>query len=288
MIKSMTAFAREELVAPWGNVVWEARSVNFRYLDVNARLPEEFRALETVVREKVSARLGRGKVDCTLRYHAKASQNTQLKINHALVEQLHAASQEVDHVLGSESSLRALDVLRWPGVVENEPPDLDEVSAAIIELLDTTIDDVVAMREREGEKMSALIATRCEEIQTIAKRVADALPQIQLSMRERIHQRLSEVSEQLDQDRLETEMVIFANRMDVSEELDRLAAHVSEVERLLGENKPTGRRLDFLMQELNREANTLGSKSVDTAMTRASVDLKVLIEQMREQIQNIE
>jgi uncharacterized protein (TIGR00255 family) len=288
MIKSMTAFAREELAAPWGNAIWEVRTVNFRYLDVNARLPEDFRGMETMVREKVAGRLGRGKVDCTLRYHAQANLSSQLKIDRALVEQLMTASHEIDTLLGCESTLRSLDLLRWPGVIETTPPDLDVVSSAVTALLETALDGVVAMREREGEKISALIDSRCVQVQDIAQRVSAALPEIQTAMRERIRQRLSEVSDQLDADRVETEMVVFANRMDVSEELDRLAIHVSEVQRMLGEEKSTGRRLDFLMQELNREANTLGSKSVDTQMTSASVDLKVLIEQMREQIQNIE
>jgi uncharacterized protein (TIGR00255 family) len=288
MIKSMTAFAREELTAPWGNAVWEVRTVNFRYLDVSARLPEEFRGMETTVREKVGARLGRGKVDCTLRYHAQSTQGSQLKINTALVAQIKSAGSEIDTLLGTQSTLRSLDLLRWPGVVETEPPDLDLVSSAVTTLLETTLDGIVEMREREGEKISALIDSRCVQIQDITERVIAALPGIQMAMRERIGQRLAEVREQLDQNRVETEMVVFANRMDVSEELERLATHVLEVQRMLGEDKPTGRRLDFLMQELNREANTLGSKSVDTQMTNASVDLKVLIEQMREQIQNIE
>ena len=288
MIRSMTAFAREEIVAPWGSAVWEVRTVNNRYLDVNTRLPEEFRGLESTVREHVSARLGRGKVDCTLRYHPHASAAREIKINATLVEQLRDAAGQIDQILQSETSLRALDVLRWPGVVEAETPDVDAMSGEIVDTLDQVLDEVVGMRGREGEKIKTLIEERCTQIEAIRAEVSEALPTIQSSMRERIRERLQEVSEQLAEERLEQEMVIFANRMDVAEELDRLGAHVSEVRRMLGEKKPTGRRLDFLMQELNREANTLGSKSVDTSMTRASVDLKVFIEQMREQIQNIE
>ena len=288
MIKSMTAFGREELVAPWGNAVWEVRTVNFRYLDVNTRLPEEFRGLEATIRERVSARLGRGKVDCTLRFHPRAAESSNLKINTVLVEQLREAASTVQTLLDVETPLCAVDVLRWPGVVEAEPPDLEALSKEIVGLLDTVLDGVVDMREREGEKIAGLIEDRCAQVQSITEQVLDVLPQVQVAMRERIRQRLQEVSEQLDDDRVEQEMVIFANRMDVSEELDRLGAHVSEVRTMLGSSKPVGRRLDFLMQELNREANTLGSKSVDKNMTRASVDLKVLIEQMREQIQNIE
>ena len=288
MIRSMTAFAREETTDTWGNAVWEVRSVNSRYLDTSTRTPEDFRALETIVRERISKRLSRGKVDCTLRFKASTERDGSLPINRELVERLVRVSEDVRAVLGDGTPLRVVDILRWPGVIDSAPQDLDQISARVLELLDTTLDNLVEMRGREGQKIHRLIEQRCAEICTITDDLQDILPTIHQAARTRLTDRLSEVVEQFDPQRLEQEMVLFSNKMDISEELDRLGAHISEVQRVLLENKPVGRRLDFLMQELNREANTLGSKSVDSRITRASVDLKVLIEQMREQIQNVE
>ena len=288
MIQSMTAFAREETTESWGTAVWEVRSVNFRYLDVGTRTPEEFRALEPMIRERVSKRLSRGKVDCTLRFQASASAGGELTINQDLVTRLSRAGEEVQSILGEGSPLRVVDILRWPGVIEATPQDLNQISARVLGLLDLAVDNLVAMRAREGGKIHTLIEQRCEQVLSIAAGLKDVLPSIQQSMRVRLSERLMEVVEQLDSQRLEQEMVLFSNKMDVSEELDRLSVHSDEVRRVLMEKKPVGRRLDFLMQEMNREANTLGSKSVDNQITRASVDLKVLIEQMREQIQNVE
>lgn len=288
MIHSMTAFAREEATGEWGSAIWEVRSVNFRYLDVNIRLPEDLRMLETAVREHTAARVTRGKIDCTLRYQTATTQGAEFAVNMALAERLVEAGRQIDALLDEPGRTNAMEVLRWPGVMELRPPDLDGVSQAVLELLDDALDSLVSMRRREGEKIFELIGGRCEEVDRITKEVGKDLPRIQAAMRERIAGRLAEVKEQLDNERVEQEMVLFANKMDVAEELDRLGAHSEEVRHVLQASKPTGRRLDFLMQEMNREANTLGSKSVDTIMSRASVELKVLIEQMREQIQNIE
>ena len=288
MIRSMTAFAREEMTETWGNAIWEVRSVNFRYLDVSTRTPEDFRALEPIVRERISKRLSRGKVDCTLRFKAGAGNGGELPVNRELVERLARAGEQVRSLLGEGAPLRVADILRWPGVLDSAPQDLDQLSARILELLDTAIDNLVEMRAREGQKIHGLIEQRCDEISAITASLQDILPSIHQAARTRLSERLSDVVDQLDPQRLEQEMVLFSNKMDISEELDRLSAHIGEVQRVLRENKPVGRRLDFLMQELNREANTLGSKSVDSRITRASVDLKVLIEQMREQIQNVE
>lgn len=288
MIRSMTAFAREETTETWGTAVWEVRSVNFRYLDIGTRTPEEFRALEPMIREHVSRRLNRGKVDCTLRFQASASANGELPINRELVERLARAAKEVNAVLGDSTPLRVMDILRWPGVIDTAPQDLDQISARVLQLLDTAVNNLVEMRGREGEKIFHLIEQRCEQVLEITTTLQNILPSIHQAARDRLTERLSDVVEQLDSQRLEQEMVLFSNKMDISEELDRLVAHTDEVARALREKKPVGRRLDFLMQELNREANTLGSKSVDKQITRASVDLKVLIEQMREQIQNVE
>ena len=288
MIRSMTAFAREEATETWGSAIWEVRSVNFRYLDVGTRTPEDFRALEPMIRERVSKRLSRGKVDCTLRFQASENAGGDITINHDLVKRLARAGEEVRSALDDGSSLRVMDILRWPGVIEAAPQDLDKISVRVLELLDEAMKSLVEMREREGQKIHALIEQRCEQVLSTTTELQNILPSIQQAMRVRLSERLSEVVETLDSQRLEQEMVLFSNKMDVSEELDRLVAHTEEVRRVLGEKKPVGRRLDFLMQELNREANTLGSKSVDNQITRASVDLKVLIEQMREQIQNVE
>lgn len=288
MIRSMTAFAREETTETWGNAIWEVRSVNFRYLDISTRAPEDFRALEPIVRERISKRLSRGKVDCTLRFKAGAANGGELPVNRELVERLSRAGEQVRALLGEGAPLRVADILRWPGVLDSAPQNLDQLSARILELLDTAVDNLVEMRAREGQKIHDLIEQRCDEISAITASLQDILPSIHQAARTRLSERLSDVVDQLDPQRLEQEMVLFSNKMDISEELDRLSAHIGEVQRVLRENKPVGRRLDFLMQELNREANTLGSKSVDSRITRASVDLKVLIEQMREQIQNVE
>ena len=288
MIQSMTAFAREETTEPWGTAIWEVRSVNNRYLDVGTRTPEDFRGLEPIIRERVSKRLSRGKVDCTLRFQASTNTGGELTINRDLVGRLGRAGEAVHAVLGDGSPLRVMDVLRWPGVIEAAPQDLDKISISVLDLLGEALDSLVAMRGREGDKIHDLIEQRCQQVLRISTDLQNVLPSIQQSMRVRLSERLLEVAEQLDSQRLEQEMVLFSNKMDISEELDRLSAHTEEVRRVLQEKKPVGRRLDFLMQELNREANTLGSKSVDQQVTRASVDLKVLIEQMREQIQNVE
>lgn len=288
MIQSMTAFAREETTEPWGTAIWEVRSVNNRYLDVGTRTPEDFRGLEPIIRERVSKRLSRGKVDCTLRFQASTNTGGELTINRDLVGRLGRAGEAVRAVLGDGSPLRVMDVLRWPGVIEAAPQDLDKISISVLDLLGEALDSLVAMRGREGDKIHDLIEQRCQQVLRISTDLQNVLPSIQQSMRVRLSERLLEVAEQLDSQRLEQEMVLFSNKMDISEELDRLSAHTEEVRRVLQEKKPVGRRLDFLMQELNREANTLGSKSVDQQVTRASVDLKVLIEQMREQIQNVE
>lgn len=288
MIASMTAFARAETTGEWGAAVWELRTVNFRYLDISVRLPEDLRALDPGVRESVGARLARGKVDCTLRYRRAGTAADSLRINTALVNQLVHASNEVESLIGEHKPLQPIDVLRWPGVIEPAPLDLDSVGGAAMAALDSALDDLVDTRRREGEKILGMLDQRYLEVEQVTRRVRECLPDIQRTARDRLTARLGEIKENLDADRLEQEMVIFASKTDVAEELDRLDAHCQELRHVLASSKPAGRRLDFLMQEMNREANTLGSKSADNATTRASVDLKVLIEQMREQIQNVE
>ena len=288
MIRSMTAFARSERTEDWGTAHWELRSVNNRYLDVSPRLPEEMRAIESAVRERVRGRLSRGKVDCTLRLSLDTESDASLELNLNLARRVADATREIDALLHDPARVSAIDVLRWPGVVQTRSPDIDTLGKAVLELLDEALGGLVATREREGQHIAGLLARRCDEIQTIVGALRERLPEVLDACRQRLRDRLAEFAEQLNEGRLEQEMAMIAQKTDVAEELDRLDAHVKEVQRVVDKEQPAGRRLDFLMQELNREANTLGSKSIDTETTRASVDLKVLIEQMREQIQNVE
>ena len=288
MIRSMTAFARSERTEQWGTAYWELRSVNNRYLDVTPRLPEEVRAIEGAIRERVRARLGRGKVDCTLRLSLGAGSDASLELDLELAKRIAEATRKIDALLHDPARINAVDVLRWPGVVQTQSPDIDAVGKAVLELLDEALNELVTTREREGQHIDGLLRQRCDEIQALTGAVRQRLPEVLEACRQRLRDRLAEFAEQLNEERLEQEMAMVAQKTDVAEELDRLDAHIKEVLRVLDEEQPAGRRLDFLMQELNREANTLGSKSIDTETTRASVDLKVFIEQMREQIQNVE
>lgn len=288
MAHSMTAFARQELVRDWGTLTLELRSVNHRYLDISSRLPEDFRNLEPKIREKVSAKLARGKVDIGLRFSPTETRAGEIQIDKELVQQIANASREVDHILYNPEAVSSLDILRWPGVIKTPELDSAELSTALFELLDITLKDMLEGRAREGEKLASLIQQRCQSISDVIEAVKKRLPEIMQIWREKLLTRIQEASVEVDENRLEQELVMIAQKTDVDEELDRLVTHIAEVERVLKDKKPIGRRLDFLMQELNREANTLGSKSIDTETTKASVDLKVFIEQMREQIQNIE
>ena len=284
MIRSMTAFARSERTEDWGTAHWELRSVNNRYLDVSPRLPEEMRAIESAVRERVRGRLSRGKVDCTLRLSLDTESDASLELNLNLARRVADATREIDALLHDPARVSAIDVLRWPGVVQTRSPDIDTLGKAVLELLDEALGGLVTTREREGLHITGLLTQRCDEIQAIVGNVRERLPEVLEACRQRLRDRLAEFAEQLNEERLEQEMAMVAQKTDVAEELDRLDAHVKEVQRVVDKEQPAGRRLDFLMQELNREANTLGSKSIDTETTRASVDLKVLIEQM----QNVE
>ena len=289
MAYSMTAYAREEIDASWGTAAWELRSVNHRYLDASLRLPEELRALEPVVRERIGQGLRRGKVECTLRMRVAPGQAGRLSLNLELARQLvDAATALAELTPGEAPAFGAAELLRWPGVIEPPELDTDAVGGDVLELLDRALGELRSARAREGEQLAGFIRQRCEEIERIALALRDLLPEIIRGQRERLLARLSDLPADLEPGRLEQEMVLYAQKIDVTEELDRLQAHLGEVRRTLGLREPVGRRLDFLMQELNREANTLGSKSVDAKTTAASVDLKVLIEQMREQVQNIE
>ncbi len=287
MTRSMTAFARQEAEHPWGSLSWEIRSVNHRYLEPHLRLHENLRELEGPLRDKLRKSLSRGKVECTLRFHAEA-QNQQLTVNEDFARQVVAAAEQVAGLTGQAEPLNALELLRWPGVLQDTKLDMELVKKAALELFDQALDDLHEGRAREGAELASLIEQRLSAISDIVVDVRTKLPQILQAQRDNLKSRLAELTEDLDASRLEQEMVILAQKADVDEEMDRLNTHVQEVRRVLKQKGPIGRRLDFLMQELNREANTLSSKSIVTDTTQSAVELKVLIEQMREQIQNIE
>lgn len=287
MIRSMTAFARQELQAPWGTLVWEIKTVNHRYLEVSPRLPEDLRVLEPKVRELAGKHLKRGKVECNCRLKLTA-ETQQLTVDEAFTRSLLEAETQVAGMMSNPARISPMDLLKWPGVLRAQEADWEGIRAAAAELLDEALADVVRCRAREGEKMAEIIGKRCSDIATHVLTMEQEMPEIGKRLREKLAARIEELQASVDNERLEQEVAMQLQKIDVAEELDRLRLHNEEVQRLLGSGKPVGRRLDFLMQELNREANTLGSKSVDIKSSRASVDLKVCIEQMREQVQNIE
>ena len=288
MIKSMTAFARRELNTPQGVLSWELRSVNHRFLDVSLRMPEEFRAVEMTVRSRIADVLRRGKVDGGLRFHPVATAETELSLNDSLVKLLLAANDKIEGLMENPARPKAMDILRWPGVLEVRETDLEEIQRTAVALFEDALAELVTQREREGADIQVLMVQRRDDLGEQVAAVRTCLPEILIAQRRRLSDRLSECRAELDESRLEQEIAYIAQKIDVQEELDRIDVHLAEVGRVLEQAGPVGRRLDFLMQELNREANTLGSKSVDTRSTRASVEMKVVIEQMREQIQNIE
>lgn len=288
MISSMTAFARQEHTDTWGSLTLEVRSVNHRYLDIGLRLPDELRVLEGRIREQLQAQLNRGKVDVQVRYQPEQHASGDLQLDQTLIEQLAVASEQVKKYFPEHRPISTLEIMRWPGVLQIPQVDPEVLHAKAMELLDAAIAELIRGRQREGEKLKLILEQRCDGITEIVKLMRKLIPEIKQIWRDKLQGRLADVKGELDPGRLEQEMVIMAQKIDVDEELDRLEAHVIEVKRDLAGSKPIGRRLDFLMQELNREANTLGSKSVDARTGTASVDLKVLIEQMREQVQNIE
>jgi uncharacterized protein (TIGR00255 family) len=292
MIRSMTAFGRRQATGDWGTLTWELRSVNHRYLETVVRMPEDLRGLETAVRERVARRLRRGKVECGLRYQPPAAGAQAIRLDAERVRTLIAAAEQVAGLVDKPGKIDPIDVLRWPGVVEESEREIDPIQKEALALLDATLEDLIKTREDEGARIRSLIVERCESITAIVARVRERRPQLLAELREkyleRIRERLSDLGAEADQGRLEQELAIAAQRLDVDEELDRLASHVAEINQVLSRSEPVGRRLDFLMQELNREANTLGSKSADLETTQHAVELKVLIEQMREQVQNVE
>jgi TIGR00255 family protein len=287
MIYSMTAFASLEIKKDWGNAVWEIRSVNQRYLETFFRLPEQFRSLENTLRETLRQKLTRGKIECTLRIDNKKQAATELHINQELATQVLQSLQWLKQQAG-EGELNLTDVLRYPGVVEVPEQDVDLISQDLLAAFEQVVSEFIAMRQREGEKIHTLLTQRLEAINEEQQKVRSKMPEILQWQRERMLQRFEEVQLQPDPQRLEQELIMLAQRIDVAEELDRLQLHVKETQNILRKGGAVGRKLDFMMQELNRESNTLASKSINVDVTNSAIELKVLIEQMREQIQNLE
>ena len=287
MIYSMTAFARLEVKKDWGDAVWEIRSVNQRYLENFFRLPEQFRGLENTLREKLRQSLTRGKIECSLRIETKKQTNAELNLNKELANQVIQSLQWIKSQAG-EGEINLTDVLRYPGVVETQEQDLDAISQDLLTAFDDLLTDFIAMRGREGEKLNDIIQQRLDAIAVEADKVRSQMPAVLQWQRERLLQRFEDAQINLDPQRVEQEMILLAQRVDVAEELDRLQMHVKETTNILKKGGAVGRKLDFMMQELNRESNTLASKSINADITASAVELKVLIEQMREQIQNLE
>jgi len=287
MIHSMTALARETDESPAGSLAVEIRSVNHRGLDCVFRLPQQMQGLEPEWRELLAASLTRGKLDCQLHWRA-APASASLAVDRERLEQLAAARDEVESIFGKCGAPDPLALLQWPGVLETAGGDEDEIGRRATELFRRALDGIRANRAREGEKLAGFIGDRLDKVTAAVENARRLMPELIARQRERLEQRLAEVTRELDPQRLEQEMALLAQKTDVEEELDRLRTHVEEVRRVLAGGGPCGRRLDFLMQELNREANTLAAKSISGSGTKNAVELKVLVEQMREQIQNLE
>ena len=286
MIHSMTGYARHQIKADWGSATWEIRSVNQRYLETYWRMPEQFRALEPVLREKIRKALQRGKVECSLRFEADQAKRGELQLNQSLAEQLIKNAEWVQQQAGGQ--INPVDILRWPGVMEAQELDMDSINTALISGFDQVVEDFKSARGDEGANLEEMIATRLTAILEQVDIVEAHMPEITKWQREKLVQKLEDLTTNIDESRLEQELIYLAQKQDVAEELDRLKSHVKETRKILSKGGACGRRLDFMMQEFNREANTLGSKSINTDVTASAVELKVLIEQMREQIANIE
>ncbi|MGV8931487.1 MAG: YicC/YloC family endoribonuclease [Luteimonas sp.] len=286
MIRSMTAFAADERNTQWGTLGCELRAVNHRFLELGVRLPDELRVLEPALRERVAARVSRGKIDLSLRLRA-GDGGDSLQFNEALLKQLGGLASELQ---GRFPGLQTqfTDLLQFPGVLQSRAADPAALQAAALALLDAVLDEFVAAREREGGKLVAVILERVDAIAQRAAEVRDLIPLIRTGQRAKLDARIADLAQAADPGRVEQELVLWLQKLDVDEELDRLDSHVTEIRRVFTQDEPVGRRLDFLLQEFNREANTLGSKSVDARTSNIAVELKVLIDQIREQVQNIE
>ncbi len=270
-----------------GNAVWEIRSVNQRFLETYFRLPEQFRGIEPVLRERFRKQLNRGKVECNLRFNANAANKSELTLNEKLALQLLQHANWINEQT-LNSQINPFEVMRWPGVMETEESDMSVIQSELLAGFDIALKDFINARASEGENLTVMIEQRLDAITLEAEKVQTQMPEIIEWQRNRIIEKFTDAKIDLDSGRVEQELVLLAQKMDVAEELDRLNSHVSETKKILKKGGAQGRRLDFMMQEFNREANTLGSKSINTDVTASAVELKVLIEQMREQIANIE
>ena len=285
---SMTAFSRTSGQTPWGEITCELRSVNHRYLEINPRLPDELRSLEPEIRDRIAKYVKRGRVDCTIRLQQQEVGAEDVKLNTDLITKITAVSDQIRAQNADVAPLRVVDILKWPGVVVAPQLDEDQVGTVAIQCLKEALRELIDIRKREGERLLSALSDKLNGAKDIVSELKDSIPGWQQLFRQRIEKRLEDAQVELDPTRLEQELVIYIQKSDVTEEIDRLESHLDELSNVFQQDRPIGRRLDFLMQELNREANTLGSKSIDTRLTQASVELKVLIEQMREQVQNLE
>jgi uncharacterized protein (TIGR00255 family) len=283
----MTGYAAASDEIDSGSLTLEVRSVNHRYLDIQMRMPDELRGFEGTLREAITAQLQRGKVECRINYAARSSQNSAA-LNRDLLQQLAAWNKEIQTALPDARSLNVADVLRWNGVLETPTASVDELRATLLELLQTVLEEFSASRAREGEKLKDFLLQRVEKIEALRIGVMPHVPAAIAAYEQKLITRLREVTQNGDDERIRQEIALFATKIDVDEELSRLASHLTEMRRILSAGGAMGKRLDFLMQELNREANTLGAKSVDAEVSRSAMEMKILIEQMREQIQNLE
>lgn len=288
MVHSMTAFSRQQLEREWGSLTWEIRSVNHRYLEPSVRLPENFRSLENPIRKQLRDKLYRGKIECQLRLRTLESNQIDWRLNLDLISQLTKTNSEINKIIKGDYQLSSLDILKWPGVISDQFTDEEIFNKEAMGLFEKALNDLMVVREREGESLRDALFKRIALVQGIIDSIKAKMPSIILKQKENLFTKLEDLKAEFEPARLEQEITVLAQKADVDEELDRLNSHLQEVKRVLDSSGQIGRRLDFLMQELNREANTLSSKSIVVETTQSAVELKVLIEQMREQIQNIE
>ncbi|WP_251358584.1 YicC/YloC family endoribonuclease [Kangiella sp. TOML190] len=288
MVKSMTAFARQQLAADWGTLTWEIKSVNQRFLEPNFRMPETFRHLEFELRNQLRKQLSRGKLECSLRIEYNNAAAANMKLDQDLAQQLLTMHQELQVLAQENQPPNLMQIMRWPNILQQEEADTDQMEADVRALFEKAIAQLIEVRGREGQDLARMIEERLGGIEQEVAKVAARMPEVMAWQKDKLQSRFAEAQLELDSERVEQEMLMLAQKLDVAEELDRLTTHVKECKRLVTKGGAIGRRLDFLMQEFNREANTLGSKSIHSDITASAVEMKVLIEQMREQVQNME
>ena len=288
MLHSMTGFARQSSESSLGTLTWELRAVNHRYLDISFKMPDELKAHEPALRQVVSDRLKRGKVECAFHFRRAIDKSSDMELDEELIKLISARINDVSSVVRNPGRADPLDILRWPGVVQQPKVDVEPLLEEALALLESAVGAMAEMRASEGDRIGAMLEARCTEIESLATGVRERMPEVRDAMRQRQRERLDKLDVSADPERLEVEIALLLQKIDVDEEIDRLDSHLAEIRDAMSRDDAVGRRLDFLMQELNREANTLASKSADSETTKAAVELKVLIEQMREQVQNVE